>query len=421
MNGSPFRPLGPYGYAIKSLLWIRRRWLSVSGHPLDGMVRIERMIILRAVRTGAAIAGVAAAALLLAACGSKSNGGGNSPSASPASSGATSSSSTPAAAKFNACMILDTGGIDDHSFNESSYAGMTAAKAANPNISISYVPSTSSNDYTPNLNAEVAKSPKCGAIIAVGGLMADNVKAAATANPTRQFAEVDNPSEASNMYGMQFNTAQGGFLGGILAAGMSTTGKVATFGGAKIGPVTIYMDGFWEGVQYYNAKNHKNVQVLGWSEKDQSGGTFVPGDNPFGDLNGGQSISNTFIQQGADVIFPVAGGSGLGAGAAAAASGGKVKVIWVDTDGCESAAQYCKYFIGSVTKGLASAVKTYVTAAAGGTFPTGNYVGTLANNGTGLAIDSKSVPASLLSQISAAKAAIIAGTIKITSPSQPSS
>jgi basic membrane protein A len=380
------------------------------------------MIILRAVRTSAVIAGVAAAALLLAACGSKSNGGSNTtPSSSTPATGSSSATTAAATAKYNACMILDTGGIDDHSFNEGSYAGMIAAKAANPNISISYVPSNSSNDYTPNLNEEVAKTPKCDTIIAVGGLMADNVKAAATANPTRQFAEVDNPSEASNMYGMQFNTAQGGFLGGMLAAGMSKTGKVATFGGAKIGPVTIYMDGFWEGVQYYNLKNHKNVQVLGWSEKDQSSGTFVPGDNPFGDLNGGESISNTFIQQGADVIFPVAGGSGLGAGAAAAASGGKVKVIWVDTDGCQSAAQYCKYFLGSVTKGLGSAVKTYVLAAATGTVPTGNYVGTLANGGTGLAIDSKSIPAALLSQINAAKAAIIAGTIKITSPSQPTS
>jgi basic membrane protein A and related proteins len=318
-------------------------------------------------------------------------------------------------------MILDTGGVDDHSFNEGSWAGMTAAAKANSSIKVSYVPSNSSNDYTPNLNAEIAKSPKCDTIVAVGGLMADNVKAAATANPSRQFAEVDNASEAPNMYGMQFNTAQGGFLGGILAASMSKTGKVATFGGAKIGPVTIYMDGFWEGVQYYNAQAHKSVKVLGWNEKNQSSGTFVPGSNPFGDLNGGQNISQTFIQQGADVIFPVAGGSGLGAGAAAKASGGKVKVIWVDTDGCQSAAQYCKYFLGSVTKGLTSAVQTYVTASASGTFPVGNYVGTLANNGTGLAIDSKSIPASVTTMINQAKADIISGKIKITSPSQPKS
>ena len=374
---------------------------------------------MRSKRLIAAVSTCAAVALLAAACGSKSSGGGAS-SASGSASG--SGSATASAAAFNACMVLDTGGIDDKSFNQSSYAGLQAAAKANSNIKISYVPSNSSNDYTPNLTQEAAK--KCSTIIAVGGLMADNVKAAAAANPSLHYAEVDSSSSGSNVYGLQFNTAQGAFLGGYLAAGMSKTGKVATFGGADIGPVTIYMDGFWEGVQYYNSQNHKSVQVLGWTEKNQKGGTFVPGDNPFGDQNGGQSISQTFIQQGADVIFPVAGGSGLGAGAAAAKAGGKVSVLWVDTDGCVSAAQYCQYFLSSVTKGLASAVQTYTTQAASGTFPTGNYVGTLSNGGTGLAPYhdfAGKVPASLTTQINQVKADIISGKIKITSPSQPSS
>lgn len=382
------------------------------------------MINLRALRTSAALAGVAAFALVLTACGSKSGGGSTStpPAGSTTNSTGTGSPTAQAGGALNACMVLDTGGVDDKSFNQSSYAGMTAAKVANPNLKISYVPSNSSNDYTPNLNTEV--SNKCDPVIAVGGLMGDNVKKAALANPTVHFAEVDNASEAPNMYGMQFNTAQGGFLGGYLAAGMTKTGKVATFGGADIGPVTIYMDGFWEGVQYYNSKKGTHVQVLGWDEHNQKGGTFVPGNNPFGDQNGGQQISQTFIQQGADIIFPVAGGSGLGAGAAAAKSGGKVSVIWVDTDGCESAAQYCKYFLTSVTKGLSTAVETYLTAAASGTYPTGSYIGTLANNGTGLApyhdFASK-VPQALQAEVDQVKADIISGQIKITSPSQPKS
>ena len=71
------------------------------------------------------------------------------------------------------------------------------------------------------------------------------------------------------------------------------------------------MDGFWEGVQYYNQKNSKNVKVLGWDEKKQKGGTFS---NSFTDLNKGKQITQTFIGQGADIIFPVAGGTGLGSG-----------------------------------------------------------------------------------------------------------
>jgi basic membrane protein A len=389
----------------------------------------EGTIIVRGLRTSAVIAGVAALALTLSACGSKSNGGGNTSAPPTAGGGSTSapssssgSSTSTAGGALNACMVLDTGGVNDKSFNQSSWAGMQAAAKANPNIKISYVPSKSGNDYTPNLTAETKKG--CDAVVAVGGLMFDNVKAIAKANPKTHYAEVDAPSTGPNVYGLQFNTAQGAFLGGYLAAAYSKTGKVATWGGLPIGPVTIYMDGFWEGVQYYNSKNHKNVQVLGWNEKNQKGGTFVnEGNNSFNDLNKGKQISQTFIQQGADVIFPVAGGSGLGAGAAAQAANGAVSVIWVDTDGCVSVASQCKYFLTSVTKNLSGSVQQYVTKAASGKYPTGSYIGTLANGGTGLApfhdFDSK-VSADIKSQLAQVAAGIKDGSIKITSPSQPS-
>ncbi len=218
------------------------------------------------------VAVVAGAALVLAACGSKSK---SSTSSSAAGVERRSSSTAAAAAAFNACMVLDTGGVDDKSFNQSSWAGMQAANKANPNIKISYVPSNSGNDYTPNLTAEATK--KCDTTVAVGGLMADNVKAVAAMYPSLHFAEVDNPSSGPNVYGLQYNTAQGGFLGGYLAAGMTQTGTVATWGGLNIPPVTIYMDGFWEGVQYYNSQNSKSVKVLGWDEANQKGGTFAGG------------------------------------------------------------------------------------------------------------------------------------------------
>ncbi len=369
-----------------------------------------------------ALATLAASALLLSACGSKNPGSNSGSSANTAANTAANSgsgSSTSASASLNACMVLDTGGVDDKSFNQSSWAGMQAANKANPNIKISYVPSNSSNDYTPNLNAEVSKG--CDAIIAVGGLMTDNVKAVAAKNPNVHFAEVDSASTGPNVYGIQFNTAQGAFLGGYLAAGMSKTGKVATWGGLAIPPVTIYMDGFWEGVQYYNQQNHKNVQVLGWNENKPKSGVFS---QSFTDQNKGKQISQTFIQQGADIIFPVAGGAGLGAGAAAKDSNGRANVIWVDTDGCVSVAQYCPYFITSVTKNLTDSVTQYVTQAASGTFPTGSYVGTLQNNGTGLAPYhdfAGKVPSALQSQLAQVKSDIVSGKITIKSKSQPTS
>jgi basic membrane protein A len=71
---------------------------------------------------------------------------------------------------------------------------------------------------------------------------------------------------------------------------------------------------------------------------------------------------------------------------------------------------------------LSSAVQTYLNAAASGNFPTGSYVGTLANGGTGLApyhSFASKVPATLQSEVSQVKSDIMSGAIKITSPSQP--
>ena len=100
------------------------------------------------------------------------------------------------------------------------------------------------------------------------------------------------------------------------------------------------MDGFWEGVQYYNKQKGKNVQVLGWDEKNQKAGTFA---NSFTDANKGKQITQQFHQQGADVVFPVAGGTGVGAGQAAAASNGKVsRDVGRHRRLRERAPQYCQ-------------------------------------------------------------------------------
>ncbi|HEX3540745.1 MAG TPA: BMP family ABC transporter substrate-binding protein [Acidimicrobiales bacterium] len=332
--------------------------------------------------------------------------------------GVTTTSGPTSTAALTACMVTDTGGIDDRSFNASAYQGLLDAKTADPKITTKYLQSTTQSDYVPNINALIAQ--KCGIIVTVGFLMADATKAAATANATQNFAIVDNAYSPiiPNVKALQFNTAQAAFLGGYLAAGMSKSGTVATFGGVKIPPVTIYMDGFVEGVNYYNSKHNKSVKVLGWDEKAQNG-TFT-GD--FTDQSKGQNDTNTFIQQGADIIFPVAGNVGLGAAAAVQQAGNGVHMLWVDTDGCVSAPNYCSLFVSSVEKGIAVAVKQAVIDAANGTFKGGNYIGTLANGGTGLApyhnFDSQ-VPSALKSEIDQVKADIISGTITIASTAQP--
>jgi basic membrane protein A len=366
------------------------------------------------------VAAVAAAALL-AACGSATNA----PSSSSSSSAKSSSSgSASASGKFLGCMVTDTGGIDDRSFNASSYQGLQEAKAADPSIQIAYLQSQSASDYTPNINAFIQK--KCGIIVTVGFLMGDNTQTAAKANPSQKFAIVDfnYTPVVSNIDSLVFNTVQDGFLGGYLAAAESKTHKVATFGGQKLPTVTIYMDGFYDGVQYYNQQNHASVQVLGWNEKTQNG-SFT-GD--FTDQTKGQTLTQTFISSGADVIFPVAGNVGLGAAKAVqnadtAAGSTKVKMLWVDTDGCVSAPQYCKYFLSSVTKGIQASVKAAVLAAANGTFKGGDYIGDLANGGVVLSPFhdfNSSVSASVQAELTKIKAGIVAGTIQTPTKSPAS-
>jgi basic membrane protein A len=321
-------------------------------------------------------------------------------------------------------MVTDTGGIDDRSFNASAWAGMQDAQK-DGKATAKYLQSTTENDYVPNITQ--LEGQNCKLIVTVGGLMADATDSQAAAKTGQNFAIVDNSSADSksnkpvpNVHGLQFNTAQGGFLAGYLAAASSKSGVVATWGGLNIPPVTIYMDGFWEGVQYYNQAKSKSVKVLGWDETNPGSGTFS---SSFTDTNKGKSITDGFINQGADVVFPVAGGAGRGATASAKASSGKVKVIWVDSDGCVSDQEDCAVFLGSVTKGIETAVKKVVEDSAAGSFKGGTQdVLDLSNGGTDLVYGkqlSSSIPADLQSEITALKGQITSGTIKIKSPSQP--
>ncbi len=363
---------------------------------------------MRHIKGTAVIAGATAAALLLSACGSKKTD------TATAGSSTGSGSSAAAAATYTACMVTDTGGIDDKSFNAAAWAGMQAAQAAGK-AKVSYVQSKTETDYATNIKS--LQGQDCKLIVTVGGLMADATIAAAKAAPTQHFVEVDSAGNGTNLQGLQFNTAQAGFLSGYLAAGYTKSGKVATYGGLNIPPVTVYMDGFAEGITYYNKAKSKNVQLLGWDEASQKG-SFA-GD--FGNQNKGQQLANNFIAQGADVIFPVAGGTGLGS-AAVAKSTGKAVVIWVDTDGFVSAPQYGSVFLTTAEKNIAQAVQKAVEDGSAGTYSTTDYIGTLTNQGVGLAdfhdFASKVDPG-LQTELKQVAADIESGKITINSKSQP--
>ena len=323
------------------------------------------------------------------------------------------------ATRFQACMVTNIGGINDRSYNQLTWMGMQAAQAREPRrIVTRYLPAVDQADYSKDIAVFVRE--KCGIIVTVGLLMGRATESAAEAHPRRHFAIVDCTyrsgclagREVRNLRRIAFNTVQDAFLGGYLAAGMSKTHVVATYGGVQVGAVTIYLDGFWDGVQYYNSLHHTRIKVLGWNEQTQTG-IFI---NSFTNIAAARRLTTTFINQGADVIFPVAGGSGLGTAAAvrtADASGKRIAMEWPDTDGCFNVTQYCRYFLSSVTKGIAEAVKTVVLAAARGKFRP-NYIGTLANAGVALVPNHHfftSVPAQLRAELSKVEHKIENGTL----------
>ena len=352
---------------------------------------------------GAATAG--AAALLLSGCGA------------PPEAGSTAS---PTATDYTGCIVSDSGGFDDQSFNQSSYEGLKKAEK-DLGIKVNQVESKTNSDFEPNLRAMVAAN--CDLTLTVGFLLGDATKAQATANPNSHFAIIDFGYDPpiSNVKPIIYDTAQAAFLAGYLAAGTTKTGSVATFGGRKIPTVTIFMDGFADGVKYYNEQKGKDVKVLGWDKAAQDG-SFT---NDFEKQDKGKQLTQNFLDQGADIVLPVAGPVGKGAGAAlmeAKAAGKDVKLLWVDSDGFLTAPEYKDIMLSSVMKQMGDAVENVVKEDIEGKVSNTPYVGTLANEGVQLApfhdLES-AVPAELKSELDQIKKDIVDGKLKVESAASP--
>jgi basic membrane protein A len=310
------------------------------------------------------------------------------------------------------CEVTDTGGVDDKSFNATAWKGAQDA-VKDFGVEAKYLESTQQTDYAKNINAFIEE--KCDLIVTVGFLLGDDTKAAAEKNPDQKFAIVDYAYDPTipNVLGLTFATDQSAFLAGYLAAGMTKTGKIGTFGGLQIPTVTIFMDGLYYGVQYYNEQNNTQVEVLGWDPKTQKG-SFT-GD--FSNTDKGKSTAQNLMDEGADIIMPVAGPVGLGA-AEAVKTAGNAWIIGVDTDWTVSAANYKDIILTSVAKNMDVAVHDSVKAVLDGTFKGGIYTGTLENGGMGLGTISSTAPAELTAKVDQIKADIIAGKVKVNPNAQ---
>ncbi|MDR5700325.1 BMP family lipoprotein [Agromyces aerolatus] len=350
-------------------------------------------------RTRSAVFGaVAAASVLLAGCASAPESGGE----------ATGS-------EVCARMVTNSGGLEDRSFNQSSWEGLQLAEEE-LGVESEALVSTGETDLAPNVQQAVDSG--CRLIVTVGWELAEATSEQAEANPDVAFAIVDETVEGENIKPVVFDTAQAAFLAGYLAAGVSTTGVVATFGGGNQPPVTLFMDGFVDGVAAYNAAHGSAVRALGWDKAAQDG-SFT-GD--FEDINKGKVLAEGFIDQGADVILPVAGQVGEGAAAAAVEREG-VSVIWVDSDGYETLpAEYRPVLLTSVLKNTQQAMVEIVGDVVDDAFTNEPYIGTLENGGVEIAPyhdRAELVAPELDAEIEALRQQIIAGELVVESPSAP--
>ena len=363
---------------------------------------------------------VAVSALTLAGCSSSSDTAEES--AAPASSAAASeapasepAASEPAAAAIKACQVTDVGGVDDKGFNQKAFKGVQDA-ADQLGVEAVVLESQAETDYATNIQSFIDQG--CGIIITVGFLLGDATKEAANANPETPFSIVDyayaeGDITNNNVLGQVFNTDEAAFLAGYLAAGMSKSGKVGTFGGINIPPVTIFMDGFYYGVQKYNADNGTNVEVLGWDPATQKG-LFTEN---FESLDDGRTFAQNLVDEGADIVMPVAGPVGLGSAALASELGtDKLMIIGVDSDQYESDTANAGVYLTSVLKNMDVTTFNAIQSVVDGTFEGGVTVGTLENGGVGLApfhdMDA-SVPQELKDQIETIKAGIIDGSVSV--------
>ena len=313
---------------------------------------------------------------------------------------------TETAVMFTVGQVTDVGGIDDKSFNQTAWKGVQDAMAQLPVEGI-FLESQQQTDYEKNLNEFL--SQKKDLIITVGFLLADATKAAAEANPDAKFAIIDSPSSAPNVKGLLFDVGQSTFLAGYLAAGMTKTGTVCTFGGINIPPVTAFMVGFQNGVNYYNQQKGADVKVLGWDNAAMDGaftGNFESTDD-------GRRFAENFFDEGCDIIMPVAGPVGLGSAAAAKERG--LMIIGVDSDQFVSAPEFADVWLTSITKNMDKAILDTIQALVDGSLTTGDdYLGNLENGGVGLApfhnFEDK-VPAELKTELDAVAQDIISGKI----------
>jgi len=365
-----------------------------------------------------AVAPLVILSLILAAC------SGSSPSATAAPSEAESMAPSEAESmeptaepvSYLVCMVSDTGGFDDASFNQSGLEGLQRA-VTELGVQEEHLQSDVQEDYDRNINQCI--SDGADMIITVGFLLGDATKAAAEANPDIHFAIVDYAYDPAipNVEGLVYNTAEAAMLAGYASASWSKTKEMGTFGGINIGgPVTDFMDGFIAGMNYYDQQHGAelgNVSMLGGRDpNDPTTGTFT---GNFESTDDAKNITVGMIQEGADVILPVGGPIGGGTFAAIEELQADAVGLGVDADWCLTSPTTCSLTLVSIMKRIDNSIFDAVQRAVNDEAPQPVFVSTLENGGVGLSpfhdYDSE-ISQLTKDEIEALRQAIISGDVK---------
>jgi len=363
------------------------------------------------------------ASMLLAACGKATPVPTEAPA--PVEPTEVPATEVPPEPKMLVGQVTDMGGIDDKSFNQNSWKGVQDAMAQ-LGIEGKVLESQQQSDYAKNIQQFVDEG--AAMIVTVGFALGVDTANFAKANPDINFAIVDyafpdcwpgaavgkdcgSDVELPNVVGMIYQTDEASFLAGYLAAGMTKTGTVGTFGGVAYPSVTIFMKGFEAGVKYYNQKHGTTVKMLGWDNAKGEG--LFTGD--FESTDNGRKFTESLMQEGADIVMPVAGPVGAGT-AAVCKETMQCLMIGVDADWYLTNPTYKEVYLTSVLKALDLAVFNAVKSEVEGTFKGGTALYALKDNGVGLApfhdLDSQ-VPADLKAELEQVKADISSGAVTV--------
>jgi basic membrane protein A len=278
---------------------------------------------------------------------------------------------------------LAANNINDGGFNQLAYQGLQRA-AEELGVEVKHLQTTDDLSNVDEVLEQFAAEGFTG-IFTMGFDMSEATKAASLAHPNINYISVDSPSRTAHDLGILFDVDGPAFMAGYLAAGMTETGTVCTFGGKQLTPVLAFMVAFESGINYYNTQNNANVALLGWQTDPANvmGGEGIFADR-FDDPETGKAIAEDLFSQGCDIIFPVAGGTSMGAHQAALDNG--LKAIGVDADQTQTEPELAEVYLTSVTKNIELAVLLAIQHIHSGQFVGGkNWFGTLENNGVGLA------------------------------------